>query len=106
MSNLSQEEIASRLNWFDGEIKKVELYAALWIAKINSGAYLLYEGKRGREATEEEKERGESMGWRELTDKEKLDYAVNIALTHITRHEKLYYNRQKTLENKIEEMED
>ena len=85
----------------DGQIKQAELFALLWIAKIHSGAYKLSTRQRGREPTDEEKKEGHVIGWRDMTDEEKLRTTENTAVTHIMRVEELHSYKAKMLKGEV-----
>jgi hypothetical protein len=65
------------------------LFANYWLAMATTGAAKNRSIKRGREPTEEERARGEIVGWNERTDDEKILDALNTATTHIQNLEKI-----------------
>jgi len=81
MSNIpNREQAIARM---DVQISVKILWAQWWLAYASTGAAARQEISRGREPTEEERAGGTTMGWRPLTDQEKIDDAFNTAKQHI-----------------------
>lgn len=58
-------------------------YAAYWLALATTGAIVRSNKQRGRDPTEEERAKGMTIGWRNLTPEEKIDDALQTAERHI-----------------------
>jgi len=70
-------------------LKRSELYANYWIAQATTGA-----------ATSRNLSRGvEGGGWRQLTDEEKIQSALDTALNHIHSIEETANNLASLIEN-------
>lgn len=60
-----------------------KMYALYWQAVAITGAYKFQKTQRGRKVTPEEKAKGEVIGWRDLTDDEKLENTLSTMQNHI-----------------------
>jgi hypothetical protein len=73
----------AKLEYCRFQLQEVQAHITFWQTKILSGAYKLDTTKRGREPSEEERAKGEVIGWRDLTDEEKLQGCMGTLHTHV-----------------------
>lgn len=86
---MDQKERERRLSYARGQFEIAKAYAAYWQAMATTGAATLRDTAQGREVTEEEKARGEVIGWRPHTDLEKTKNALDTMARHIHRMDEL-----------------
>lgn len=60
-----------------------KMYAMYWHAQATTGVAVLRNLSQGREATAEEQETGQTIGWRSLTDQEKIKDALETMKRHL-----------------------
>jgi hypothetical protein len=64
---------------------QTKLYAQYWMAMATTGAACLRQTSQGRPVTEDEKAKGEVIGWEPHTDQQKIKSALDISMVHIQR---------------------
>lgn len=80
---MSPKERERRLSYARGQFKTAKLRAMLAFAEATTGIATLRKTQQGREPTAEEKERGEIIGWRDHSNEEKIQNALQRMDRHI-----------------------
>ena len=80
---VSKKELESRIANNEVQAEQAKLLAMLRHGELVSGAYKLRGLKRGCEPTDEEKADGQVIGFRDMTDEEKLQDTVDTMHRHI-----------------------
>lgn len=83
------EEQERSLSYARGQFEIAKMYALYWHAMATTGIAVLRNTAQGREPTEEEKRNGQVISWREHTDQEKIQNALNTMNRHIQRMNEL-----------------
>ena len=74
-----------RLSFARNQFEISKMQAMYWCAMATTGAATLRNTSQGREPTPEEKAAGQVMGYREHTDLEKINNALETMQNHIRR---------------------
>jgi hypothetical protein len=80
---LTKEEREHRIAFAQKQFEVFKMYALYWQTMAMTGHATLRNVSQGREPTEEEKALGQSIGWREKTDVEKVEDALGCMMNHI-----------------------
>lgn len=86
---MDQKEREKRLAYCRGQFEIAKSYVLYWHAMATTGAATLRKTAQGREVTEEERAAGHVIGWREHTDMEKTQHALETMNRHIRRMDEL-----------------
>lgn len=82
---LFEQEHSKKLEYLKNQFEIAKMLALCWQAMATTGACKMRNTSQGREATEEEKAKGMSMGWRDHSDEEKVFNALETMNIHIHR---------------------
>lgn len=79
----------ARIEFIRNEMNLSQMYAMYWHGMAVTGAATKRDTAQGREPTEEEKAKGQTIGWRPHTDDEKKADALATMMRHIDRYRAL-----------------
>lgn len=80
---MNDKERQKRLEFAKRQFQIHQTYAMYWQAMALTGVATMRDTAQGRPVTEEERARGESIGWTPHTDQEKIKHALDTMKTHI-----------------------
>lgn len=80
---MDPQERQRRIQHTQRQFELHKMWALYWQTMASTGAATQRNTCQGREPTEEEKARGEVIGWRPLTDPEKIKDALDIMKRHL-----------------------
>lgn len=80
---MDAKERERRIEFAKRQFEVHKTYAMYWQAMALTGTATLRDTAQGREVTEEERARGEVIGWRKHTDQEKIKHALDTMKQHI-----------------------
>ena len=87
MSRIPDRE--NKIVYVQGQMEVAKMYANYWCAMATTGSVKRRDLGRGREPTDEERAKGEIIGWTQVSDEEKTADALRIMKIHIQRYSDL-----------------